>query len=119
MRSLSERDAANIKFDEDVANFVPLDIESVRLAAQQNSDPRYDSPQADSMITNGKLTELQKCMLRVVLTLHESVFRDKSTIGKTKLVEHSVATGDHRPVQQKQYPIPTVAMDEIRRLPRC
>ena len=112
--SLSEIDAANIKFDEDIANFVPLDIEKVRLASV-NIVPGY-KPCLDSMIINDKLTTEQRRMLQVVLSMHEKVFQwGIESIGRTFLVQHNVPTGDTKPIQQKQYPIPSVAMDEIRK----
>lgn len=112
--TLSEIDAANIKFDEDMANFVPLDIAKIRLMADTfNFNP---SSKLNGMFTNDKLTHIQKCMLQIVLSMHTDVFQwDKTTLGRTMLVEHCVPTGDSKPVQQKQYPIPTVAMQEVRK----
>lgn len=112
--SLSEIDAANIQFDEDIANFVPLDIEKVRLASV-NIVPGY-KPCLDSMIINDKLTTEQRRMLQVVLSMHEKVFQwGIESIGRKFLVQHNVPTGDTKPIQQKQYPTPSVAMDEIRK----
>lgn len=111
---LSEIENANSQFDKDVASFQPLDIDMVRKTAM-DTKVKLDS-EMNEMITNNKLTDLQTRMLLVVLSMNESVFQwDKSSLGRTKLVEHYVNTGDNRPVQQKQYPIPTVAYDEIRK----
>ena len=109
---LSEIDAANVKFDEDVANFVPLDTKLVR----KHSKGFTSKPGISCMIANDNLTVEQRSMLEVVLTMHENVFQTaEGGVGRTKLVEHSVPTGDHKPIVTKQYPLPTVAMDEIRK----
>ena len=34
-------------------------------------------------------------------------------IGKTKLMQHVIPTGDHKPIRQKQYPIPSIAREKM------
>ncbi len=111
---LTDIDRANIQFDKDVESFVPLNINYV-LKEADKFKIKPDDPML-KMVGNDRLSELQRKMLMVVLTLNSDVFQwDQKGLGRTKLVEHHVNTGDSRPVQQKQYPIPTVAYDEVRK----
>ena len=111
MGEVSEIDAANAKFDEEIANFVPLDLEQVRMRSREFKP----EPEISRMISNDNLTNEQRKMLQFVLSMHKDVFQSADgTLGRTKLVEHSVQTNDHNPIATKQYPIPTVAVDEIR-----
>jgi len=109
--SVSVIDDANAQFDEMVSNFSPLDVEKVRITA--TTQPFTYSEQLLSMTANSQLNDLQRRMLLVVLKIHENVFQwDSNSLGRTKLLEHQVKTTGP-PVQQRQYPIPTVAMEEI------
>lgn len=114
MGLMEEIENANIKFDEQVSNFQQLDLDKVR---EQASKLKFNpNSQLNAMIDNEDLTSVQRSMLLTVLSMHESVFQwDLSKLGRTKLVEHSVPTGDSNPIQRKQYPIPTVAMEEVRK----
>jgi len=50
--------------------------------------------------------------LRDFLTKNEDAFQwDPKEIGRTKLVEHCIPTGYNKPIQQNQYPIPSVARE--------
>ena len=112
MGSTSEIEQANIVFNEKVANFKPLDVDKVREEARSptfNLDDKYESMISD------KLTDEQRRMLHIVLSAHEDAFQwDKGKLGRTNLVEHQIETGDAKPIQQRQYPIPTKALDEVR-----
>jgi len=111
---ISDIERANIQFDEDVSGFVPLDVEKVTKKAQGNTFT--PEPQMLKMVETSSLSDLQKNMLLVVLSINSDVFQwDQSVLGRTKLVEHHVDTGDSKPMQHKQYPIPTVAYEEIRK----
>jgi hypothetical protein len=62
-----------------------------------------------------KLHPNQIQSLRVVLLKNYESFQwDANSISRTNLVEHSIDTGAHAPIRTKQYPLPTVAMDQIR-----
>ncbi len=75
------------------------------------TQPFTYSDQLLSMTANSQLNDLQRKMLLVVLKIHEYVFQwDFNSLGRIK---HQVKTTGP-PVQQRQYPIPTVAMEEIR-----
>ena len=59
-------------------------------------------------------TEISK--LRAVLIKNFDAFQwNPNEIGRTNLVEHSIPTGDSKPIQQRQYPIPSVARDFLRK----
>ncbi len=110
--SVSVIDDANSQFDKMVSNFYPLDVEKVRTIA--TTQPFTYSEELRSMTANSQLNDLQRRMLLVVLKIHENVFQwDSKGLGRTKLLEHHVKTTGP-PIQQRQYPIPTVAMEEIR-----
>jgi hypothetical protein len=62
-----------------------------------------------------RLTPVQLLKLRIVLLKNHDAFQwDPNSISRTTLVEHSIDTGSHPPIRTKQYPLPTVAMDQIR-----
>jgi hypothetical protein len=48
------------------------------------------------------------------LKRHEAFAWDDDTLGRTTVLEHSVPTGDHPPIQQYQYPIPSIAKEPMR-----
>ena len=56
----------------------------------------------------------QQSLLRDVLMKNEDAFQwDPKEIGRTKLVEHCIPTWDNKPIQQNQYPIPSVAREHM------
>ena len=56
----------------------------------------------------------QQSLLRDVLMKNEDAFQwDPKEIGRTKLVEHCIPTGDNKPIKQNQYPIPSVAREHM------
>ena len=69
----------------------------------------------DSIRTGKLLTEEQRDALRAVLLKNYDAFQwDGDPIGRTNLVEHSIPTGNTRPIITKQYPIPTIAQESMR-----
>ena len=61
-----------------------------------------------------QLNQKQQNILRSFLMKNEDAFQwDPKTIGRTKLVEHCIPTADNRPIQQSQYPIPSVARENM------
>jgi hypothetical protein len=68
-----------------------------------------------SMNLGDNLTPIQRAQVVALLVRHYDAFQwDKTTIGRTTLVEHGIDTGDARPIIQRQYPIPTVAQESMR-----
>lgn len=114
--SMDEIEYANVEFDVQVSKFQQLDIDKVRELANKSDAVDSMNPQINAMIANNKLTPVERRMLLVVLSMHEPFFQwDLGKLGRTKLVEHNVPTGDSDPVRRKHYPIPSVAMDEVRK----
>ena len=108
--SLSEIEAANVKFDLDVENYKPLDLKELANSIKTTTIDKDLEP----MISNNNLTKHERLMLSAVLLKHKHVFQwDMSSLGRTK--QHHVPTGTSYPGQRKQYPILTVAIDEIRK----
>ena len=69
----------------------------------------------NSLSIGSNLTSDQKLSLKAVLYNHHDKFAwGDSVLGRTNLVEHRVPTGDNRPVEQYQYPIPSVAREAMR-----
>lgn len=64
----------------------------------------------------GKNLEKQQVFeLRLVLLKNYKSFQwDPNTISRTHLVEHSIDTGNAAPIKCKQYPLPTIALEQIR-----
>ena len=63
-----------------------------------------------------KLTDEQQFKLRVVLLKNYKAFQwVPNAISRTNLVEHEINTGDAAPIRSKQYPLPTIALDQIRK----
>ena len=61
------------------------------------------------------LSSTERSELVDLLLAHYDEFQwDSDTIGRTHLVEHTIETGDARPIVQRQYPIPTVAKEAMR-----
>ena len=113
---LSEVEEANIKFDDDVSNYVPLDVNALKHATTSNSTEQQTatSQRISTLRISSKLAESQRHQLRTLLSRHVDVFQwTKSETGRTRLVEHSVPTGDHPPIQQRQYPIPSIAREPL------
>ena len=62
-----------------------------------------------------RLSDTQKFQLRVMLLKNHKAFQwDPNAISRTNLVEHEINTGNALPIRTKQYPLPTVALDQIR-----
>ena len=91
---------ANINFENEVSNFTPLDIDGVkRMAASSKFTP---CSRLTDLTSSEKLTEVQRRMLLLVLSHHESTFQwDKTGFGRTQLMEHSIDTADSKPIKQR------------------
>ena len=62
-----------------------------------------------------RLTVHQRVQLKCLVRKNHQAFQwDPTQIGRTHLVEHSIHTGSNPPIQQRQYPIPTVAREALR-----
>lgn len=78
------------------------------------SDPEFIEKL--NTITVGKsINAEQRSQLLAVIANKADAFKwNSDELGRTTLVEHTIPTGDHKPVQQKQYPIPSIARDHLR-----
>ncbi len=116
---ISETEAANREFDKNVRKYRPLSMEQIRGQAKSRlsgKSPRASSDRWNNLSINKELTALEREMLLQVLDKHQDTFQwDSSVVGRTKLVEHTINTGDSKPVQLRQYPLPSVALAEVRR----
>ena len=112
---LSEVEEANAKFDDDVISFVPLDVNALKQEASSHlPEQRNDFERVSSLRINDKLEVSQRDQLRTLFCRHVNAFQWSSTeTGRTKLVEHSVPTGEHPPIQQRQYSIPSIAREPL------
>ena len=111
---LSKAEIAEQEFVSKVANFERLDINTIgELVSRMKHECKLKSSIDLSSLSVGKnLSEPQIEQLRAVLWKNANAFQWKpGEIGCTNLVEHTIPTGDSKPIQQKQYPIPTVAKD--------
>ena len=132
---LSEAEIAEEKFEENVKRYTPLSINKLIQFAGKlySSKPINDAQHLQHEITTtdilihemknrlkqlrtGKLfTNEQRVLLMKVLEKNIEVFQwNPNEIGRTKLVEHKIPTGHHEPIQQRQYPIPSVARDNMK-----
>jgi hypothetical protein len=60
------------------------------------------------------LDKPQQTLMFAVLQKNEKVFQWKANeVGRTQLVEHCLPTGENKPIQQRQYLIPSVAREYI------
>ena len=67
----------------------------------------------DSIRIGPELDEKQKFSLRALLYRNHDRFAwNDQVLGRTNLVTHKVPTGSHSPVEQYQYPIPSVRSQE-------
>ena len=80
--------------------------------------PNYDQMFSDiDIIKIGKnLSCQQVAKLKALLIKHYEVFQwGDDVLGCTKLITHSIPTGSALPIIQKQYPIPSVAKEAMRK----
>ena len=55
-----------------------------------------------------------QALLFDVLQKNDAIFQlNANEGGRTKLVENCFPTGDNKPIQQRQYPIPSIAREHI------
>lgn len=106
---LSEVEEANIQFDKDVLEYVPLNIDKLKQDALSPLSP-YIFERLSALKINDNLSSEHRALLQQLISQRISAFQwDKSEIGRTKLVEHRIPTGDHAPIVQRQYPVPQIA----------
>jgi hypothetical protein len=69
----------------------------------------------ESLKIGVNLSSAQRVALKLVLLKRHDAFAwDNDTLGRTTILEHTVYTGDHPPIQQYQYPIPSIAKEPMR-----
>ena len=128
---VNEAEIADNQFNEDIKNFVPLDTKKlIHFSGKTcSSKPIIDKSKKISEITTADILEhqiktklqfgnhlnpSQQDLLLAVLRKHEKAFQWTSNdIGRTNLVEHCIPTGNAAPIQQKQYPIPSIAREHM------
>ena len=69
--SLSEIEAANVKFDLDIENYKPLDLKELANSIKSTTIDKDLEP----MISNDNLTKHERLMLSAVLLKHKHVFQ--------------------------------------------
>ena len=131
---LSEAEIALNQFNNDVMNYVPLDTKKLVHSSgkthsskpvRHNDNQPIELTTADiknneiknklKLLKSGKsLKQEQRSLLLSVLKKNIDAFQwNQNEIGRTKLVEHQIPTGNHEPIRQRQYPIPSVARDNM------
>ena len=91
-----------------------IDEEEKQLAdsAIPDFDPKLD---LDSLNINKDLPKDKISRLKSLIEKHRSLFLwSKSTTSKVHNVKHFIPTGNHPPIQKRQYPIPTIAQQALR-----
>ena len=104
------------KLEEDAYTRSLKDVKKVHFAEAESLDPEMVKIKNISSLKTGKnLTNVELQELRKVLTSHYDAFAwDEDTLGRTEVLVHKVPTGDHPPIVQRQYAIPTVAQEAMR-----
>ena len=135
MGTLSAAEIVDSNFNRDVLNYKPLDIHKLihssgkTCSSTPMTAPGVHQPKEitttdimrHSLRTKVKTLKIgkhldasQQALLFDVLQKNDSVFQWNATdVGRTKLVEHCIPTGDTKPIQQRQYPIPSIAREHI------
>ena len=109
---LSEIDEANIKFNEDILSYEPLDTDKLLTDCTPSDTTTLE--RIKSLNICQSLSSAEQDMLRAVLARNSDAFQwTPGETGRTKLVEHTIPTGDNGPVRQKQYPIPSIAREPL------
>jgi hypothetical protein len=100
------------------ANIQNVDCKKVRFEEDKINDGKENKSKwldIQKLKLGPKLSHDNQVKLQSVLLRHHNQFAwDDNTLGRTDILEHSVPTGDHPPIVQRQYPIPTVAQDAMR-----
>ena len=130
---LSEAEIADEQFDQEIQQYKPLEIHKLAHFSGKTSSsvPLFDGKKSVEITTAdikcheiknkikllklGKsLEDKQRSMLSKVLEKNIAAFQfDQNEIGRTNLIEHRIPTGSNQPIQQRQYPIPSVARDNM------
>jgi hypothetical protein len=132
--NLCNIESINEKFDQKVQEYVELDVgklenstgktcSSVPLTLKTPKPPelttqkifQHQLKRDISKLKIGKhLTQIQRELLIKVLARNQSAFLwNAKEMGHTKLIEHVIPTGNSRPINTKQYPIPSVARERV------
>ena len=132
--NLTEAEVTDIKFNKDIMDYKPLDVTKLLHSKGKtcSSVPVYVNSNTQKEITTddirnhsiktdikslkiGKLLNgNQRNLLLAVLKKNENAFQwNANEIGRTKLVEHCIPTGNSSPIQQRQYPIPSIAREHM------
>ena len=110
---LTEAKIAEQEFSNNVSSFTKLDTKLIHFSLENEKrsffKPSFNS---DKLQTGSNLSDSQRERLLAVLWKNSDAFQwNPNELSRTSLVEHSIPTGDHKPIQQKQYPIPSVAKE--------
>ena len=132
---LNEAEIAEEQFENNVKQYIPLDISKLvhftgktcaSVPIHEPTNKEISITTADiinhemekrikQLIVGKSLTKEQCQLLLKVLKKNIDVFQwTQNEVGRTKLVEHTIPTGTHEPIQQRQYPIPSVARDNMK-----
>ena len=132
--TLSEAEISDAKFNKEVLNYKRLDLTKLIHSTGKtcSSVPVCVNFDVGKVITTedvrnhsiksriktlqiGKRLDVkQRDLLITILQQNESAFQwDANEIGRTHLVEHCIPTGNINPIQQRQYPIPSVARENM------
>lgn len=91
----------------EIANF----LEDMTTVA---SDPSEVKPDWNKIVLNPKLSPTEQASIIELLKKYEKLFQwSEYDIGITSKTEHSIDTGNTRPIKQAQYRLPQIAQDEI------
>jgi hypothetical protein len=128
-----EAEIVDSNFNKDVLTYKPLDIHKLIHSSGKtcsskpisvigstpeittNDIVRHSIKSSIKTLKIGKqLDKTQQTLMFAVLQKNEKVFQWKANeVGRTQLVEHCIPTGENKPIQQRQYPIPSVAREYI------
>ena len=132
---LCEAEIAEEQFEDNVKRYVPLTTTKlIHFSGKTcSSKPVNEAEHGQQEITTvdiiyheikhrlkqlqtGKsLSSEQRVLLLKILEKNVDVIQwNPNEIGRTKLVEHKIPTGNAAPIQQRQYPIPSVARDNMK-----
>jgi uncharacterized cysteine cluster protein YcgN (CxxCxxCC family) len=132
---LCEAEIAEEQFEDNVKRYVPLiTTKLIHFSGKKCSskpvneveDGQQEITTADiinhemkhrlkQLQTGKSLSSEQRVLLLKRLEKNVDVFQwNPNEIGRTKLVEHKIPTGNAAPIQKRQYPIPSVARDNMK-----
>ena len=108
------------EYEESKLNSMDNSAMTKQVHFEQPSDVSYREHRTklkhiNSLNLGLNLNDDQRNKLLAVLYKNHNYFAwDENSLGRTNLVEHKVPTGDSKPIEQYQYPIPTIAKEAMR-----